>query len=565
MRSAGGESAAPQNGLAALLLDFDGVIIDSEYAHYMAWREEFERFGLWLATDTWAEHWASGRTLGAPRKQPVTALLEARLGRPLEDAVAERVRARYVALRDALPLRPGIAAWIKEGTARGLRCAVVTDGSSPYVQTILDRLGLADDIALVVGRSAHRTAKPAPDGYRDALTYLNITGEQAVAVEDSPHGVAAARAAGLPVIATPNRVTSPLLAPAPKVVIADPQLMTLGRSLALLDPPERSARPRARPTVPPVARIRGCLAGIGLGDALGKVIDKRTRTTLDPETTDMLDAFAKDTAPPAVFSGRITDDTVLTLAVAASIGTLGLPHRDALEAKLRHINPHGGRQIYKLRESEETFALATDGDTNGCVARSAALAALHTPDDLGELAYDTLKTATLTHGDPEAIVAALLFAVALCHAFAGDSTEDTVRALHVRAPKLVRLAGGGRKVAEHVLAHAPAGDGVPYSPAEYIDELEETVGLGVRARSSAVAGILLGLSGIPARDLVPALLQRRHGGDLDSVAALACGLTYAFHPEEVPEPWVTRVERYAKTSFQGTASALDGLRAKRTR
>ncbi|MFJ9174948.1 HAD-IA family hydrolase [Streptomyces sp. NPDC102360] len=548
----------PWAGISALLLDFDGVIIDTEYAHYLAWREVFGEHGLWLATDTWAQHWAAGRGPAADPKPPFTDVLAARLGRRLGHpaAVTGQVRERYVALRDALPLRPGIAAWIMDAARRGVRCAVVTDGEQAHVTAVLGKFGLTDAVTDIVGRKPGRAPKPAPDSYLAALADLAVDAGKAIAIEDSPHGIAAARAAGLRVLITPNKVTSTLLVPTPDTAIVNPQLVPMSRALVLL---ETSPSPRP-PSVPPpaVPRIRSCLAGIGLGDALGKIIDKRARDALDPETHHLLDAFATGEAPPAAFTGRITDDTVLTLAFAHSIAKHGHAHRDALEAELRRLNPNGGRQIYKLRASGAPFHVATDGDTNGCVPRAAAIACLHTPDEPGELCYDTIKSATLTHAAPDAVMAALLFALAVSHAVVGEPPEAATHAIRTNLPSLVRIAGGGRSAAEAVLAHSnPPG---PRSIAAHIDSLDDSLGFDVRARSSAIAGICLGLSGIPPHDFVPVLLRRPRGGDLDSVTAIACGLAYAFAPQNLPEAWTTRVEQYANTSLAQVALALDALR-----
>ncbi|MFJ8954968.1 HAD-IA family hydrolase [Streptomyces sp. NPDC102383] len=556
-----GQDEDPWAGISVLLMDFDGVIIDSEYAHYLAWREVFGEYGLWLATDVWARHWAQGRGSTADPKPPFTDVLAARLGRPLDApaALTAQVREHYVGLRDTMPLRPGIAAWITDATRHGVHCAVVTDGEQEYVTTVLRKFGLADTVADVIGRKPGRALKPAPDSYLAALTDLGVDAEKAVAVEDSPHGIAAARAAGLRVLVTPNKVTSTLLAPTSDAAIVDPRLVPMGRALALI---ESSPRPIPPPLQPPaVPRIRTCLAGIGLGDALGKIIDKRTESELDPETHHLLDTFATGEAPPALFSGRITDDTVLTLAFAHSITTHGRAHRDALESELRRVNPNGGRQIYKLRASEAPFHVATDGDTNGCVPRTAAVACLHTPDEPGELCYDVLKSATLTHAAPDAVMSALLFAFAVSHAVAGEPPDAAVHAIRTNLPNLVRMAGGGRGAAETVLNHScPSG---PRSATAHIDDLDESLGLGVRARSSAIAGICLGLSGIPPQDFVPVLLRRPHGGDLDSVAAIACGLAYAFAPQDLPEAWTARVEQYADTSLEQIALALAALRPRR--
>jgi beta-phosphoglucomutase-like phosphatase (HAD superfamily) len=72
----------------------------------------------------------------------------------------------------------------------------------------LDRLALLDLFAVVVTREDAGRTKPAPDLYLTALSRLDVPASDALAVEDSANGVAAARAAGIRCIAFPNSVTA---------------------------------------------------------------------------------------------------------------------------------------------------------------------------------------------------------------------------------------------------------------------------------------------------------------------------------------------------------------------
>jgi beta-phosphoglucomutase-like phosphatase (HAD superfamily) len=83
----------------------------------------------------------------------------------------------------------------------------------------LGRLGLYDDIGVVAANGDPDRAKPAPLLYREAATLAGVEPAEAVAVEDSPNGVAAARAAGMQVVAFPNPITAAMdLAEADAVV-----------------------------------------------------------------------------------------------------------------------------------------------------------------------------------------------------------------------------------------------------------------------------------------------------------------------------------------------------------
>ncbi len=446
---------------------------------------------------------------------------------------ASRVRTCYCERVATLPVRPGIDQWISEAAARGVRCVVVTDNLPHRVHDALARLGLDSLVHTVVGRDELRARKPAPDVYRAALDQLGVAASNAIAVEDSPHGIAAATAAGVRCLAVPNKISTHLISSGDGVVIVDPEWVSLDRAIALLvrhttpPTPARIDDPRC------LDRICGSLAGLGLGDAIGKLIGKRSAHQLDAASHALLDTFADGGGPPALFTGRISDDTVLTLALAATVITAGRVSRDALDNKLRFINPCGGRQIYKLKASTDRLFVAADGTTNGCVPRSAIIGHLYRPDELGDLCYDTLKTVTLTHSHPDAVLTALVFAVVISHAVAGGTPSQTLQALPAILTGLTRIAGGSDDVGQAIVEHAQAAARYT-TPAQYLNHLESAVGMAVAARSSAVAGICLGLAGLAPRQALPALLRRRARWDLDSVAAIYCALAGAFAPDSIP-------------------------------
>ena len=87
----------------------------------------------------------------------------------------------------------------------------MTSGPTEWVATHLERLGEADGWDCIICADHDATlAKPAPTLYRRALAALDVSAAEAVAVEDSPNGVRAAKAAGIFCVAVPNPVTADL-------------------------------------------------------------------------------------------------------------------------------------------------------------------------------------------------------------------------------------------------------------------------------------------------------------------------------------------------------------------
>ena len=102
----------------------------------------------------------------------------------------------------------GIRDYINEGRRLGLSIAIASSSPRDYVRAHLDRVGLGEGWDVIVCREDAPRAKPAPDLYRRAVELLHVAPEEALALEDSPNGVTAAKDAGLWVVAVPNALTA---------------------------------------------------------------------------------------------------------------------------------------------------------------------------------------------------------------------------------------------------------------------------------------------------------------------------------------------------------------------
>ena len=176
-------------------------MLETESSSYGSWRELLAEHGCELSPETWS---AAVGTLGAV--DPL-ALLEAHLGASVDrPALRARARARHAELLADERLRPGVEEVVDEARARGLHVAVVTSASEWWVRGHLRRLAVHDDLEHVVAADGDPTrAKPAPLLYLEAAALLGVEPAEAVAVEDSPNGVRAARARGRPGRRVPER------------------------------------------------------------------------------------------------------------------------------------------------------------------------------------------------------------------------------------------------------------------------------------------------------------------------------------------------------------------------
>jgi HAD superfamily hydrolase (TIGR01509 family) len=191
--------------IQAVVFDFDGLILDTEYPEYVSWREIYQAHGANLPLSAWE------RSIGSMDLNLFDpyAYLEAQLGQPVDRAeIRARRRPRFAELVAAQSVLPGVEDYLAGARRLGLKVGLASSSSRAWVTGHLARFGLngATFDCLYCGDEVKRT-KPDPDLYLAVLGALAVRGDQAVALEDSPNGVAAAKAAGLYCVAVPNMVT----------------------------------------------------------------------------------------------------------------------------------------------------------------------------------------------------------------------------------------------------------------------------------------------------------------------------------------------------------------------
>ncbi len=186
-----------------LVFDFDGLILETEGPDYRSWRELYEGYGGELPLERWA-----GLIGTAEHGFDPHAELEAQLGHPLDRAeVRARRRARHAELVAEQGVLPGVLDYIADARRLGLRLGVASSSSREWVAGHLERMGLLASFDALACRGDAPRTKPDPGLYLRVLEVLDLRPGEAIALEDSPNGIAAAKAAGLFCVAVPNDLT----------------------------------------------------------------------------------------------------------------------------------------------------------------------------------------------------------------------------------------------------------------------------------------------------------------------------------------------------------------------
>jgi HAD superfamily hydrolase (TIGR01509 family) len=191
--------------IRAIVFDFDGLILDTEEPIYRSWLEVYQAHGEELPFERWVQIVGSTTTGFHPQHH-----LEERLGRPLPKEVLDRRLGRRTELVLANALLPGVVDHLDGARELGIKLGVASSSTADWVRGHLARLGILDRFECLRCRDDVASAKPAPDLYLAVLGCLEVGADEAIAIEDSPNGIAAAKRAGMRCVAIPNSITARL-------------------------------------------------------------------------------------------------------------------------------------------------------------------------------------------------------------------------------------------------------------------------------------------------------------------------------------------------------------------
>ena len=186
--------------IEAVIFDMDGVLVDTEHL----WDEVREEL-----TGEWGGRYtpeAQQAMMGMSSREWSRYLHDVVGLREPPDVINGEVVRRMLARYEAdLPVVPGAVDAVRALASAGYRLAVASSSNRELIDTVLRRLGLTELFEVTVSSEEVARGKPAPDVYLEAARRLRVEPGRCAAVEDSASGIRAAHAAGMRVIAYPNR------------------------------------------------------------------------------------------------------------------------------------------------------------------------------------------------------------------------------------------------------------------------------------------------------------------------------------------------------------------------
>jgi beta-phosphoglucomutase len=207
----------------ALILDFDGVVVDSEPVHLACYQRVLETLGLRLTRqDYYAKYLGyddhdclliAARDAGLVLGEQEIARLTAAKSALVQRAFAESVR----------PM-PGAVELIRSAAASGVPLAICSGALRHEIELALRTVGVLDCFRAMVAAEDVARGKPDPEGYLtarrqlDAVTGRRLAPDRCIVVEDAPAGIRAAKAAGMKVLAVTTSYGAEQLAEADRIV-----------------------------------------------------------------------------------------------------------------------------------------------------------------------------------------------------------------------------------------------------------------------------------------------------------------------------------------------------------
>jgi len=199
--------------LEAVLFDMDGVIVDSEPLWTEVEKQLLARRNLLYSSSL------KTAMMGRDAREAVTFLIEHyRLAESVGKLIGERNQLIAELFKGHLKAIPGAVETVRSVIAAGIVAGLVSSSPKTLMELVLEKLGATGLFALALSGDQVARGKPAPDIYLEAAEKLGVKPECCLVIEDAPHGVTAAKLAGMFCLAISTSASAVELAMADKVV-----------------------------------------------------------------------------------------------------------------------------------------------------------------------------------------------------------------------------------------------------------------------------------------------------------------------------------------------------------
>ena len=196
------------------IFDWDGVIINSASQHEVSWERLAKECGKTLPKDHFKRGFGMKNEVIIPELLGWTAMpVEIRILSLRKEAIY-----REVVREQGMTALPGVEPWLRMLRDEGIACAIASSTHLENITTTLEVLGLGEFFSAIVSAEDVKRGKPDPEVFLTAAQQLDVEPGDAVVFEDALVGIAAAKAAGMRVVAVASTEPKDKLAHADWIV-----------------------------------------------------------------------------------------------------------------------------------------------------------------------------------------------------------------------------------------------------------------------------------------------------------------------------------------------------------
>jgi len=188
----------------AIIFDFDGTILDTETAEFMAWKDIYSQFNLSFEDNLWEKRVG---LFGNDAFNPLLHLQMLLKENCDIDAIQQKRRSILKEYVMELKPLPGVVEVMEDAIRNNITLSVASSAPQRWVRDHLERLDLIKNFEVIKCAEDVPMLKPNPDLYIAVLKELQIKPTLAIAIEDSPAGVLSAKQAGITCIAVPCKLS----------------------------------------------------------------------------------------------------------------------------------------------------------------------------------------------------------------------------------------------------------------------------------------------------------------------------------------------------------------------
>ncbi|GAB4040180.1 HAD family hydrolase [Spirosoma gilvum] len=196
--------------MKAVIFDMDGVLVDTNPHHHIAWREYYERNGKTLSDADFVQY-VSGK-----HNKDIVAHLFANQPLTIEEVIrlSNEKEALFRELyKSVITPVPGLVSFLESLKSAGIRMAVATSAPVENLNFVVDTLNIRSYFDALLNESMVSHPKPDPEIYQKAMAMLGVEPAESVIFEDSMTGIQAAKASGAAVVGMATTQTPDELRP----------------------------------------------------------------------------------------------------------------------------------------------------------------------------------------------------------------------------------------------------------------------------------------------------------------------------------------------------------------